>query len=151
MLIGGVRLLVVGWRHWVCHACLRLQRGNDNVSSVGQLPGVLRHLPLRILRVRGDSAAGVPWDVSGFDRCHCSQWWLSLQLAWCALVSQRQHLRCGLLRLFPFPYPDSIPDQLPYPERPPRPLSMTNRTPKTSSPKILRRYPYRSPKLCLSI
>ena len=30
-------------------------------------------------------------------------------------------------------------------------LSMTNRTLKTSSPKILRRYPYRSPRLCLSI
>ena len=52
------------------------------------------------------------------------------------------HGRCrgegrGLLRLFPFPYPDSTPDRLPHPDRPPRPLSMTDRTPTTSSPKIL--------------
>ena len=52
---------------------------------------------------------------------------------------------------FPFPYFDSIPDRLPNPERPPRLLSMTDRTPTTSSPKILRRYPYRSPRLYLSI
>ena len=51
----------------------------------------------------------------------------------------------------PFPYPDSIPDQLPSPDRPPRLLSMTDRTPKTSIPKILRRYPYRFLRLCLSI
>ena len=56
-----------------------------------------------------------------------------------------------LLRLFPFPYPDTIPDRLPSPDRPPRLLSMTDRTPKTSSPRILRRYPYRSPRLRLSI
>ena len=42
-------------------------------------------------------------------------------------------------------------DRLPSPERPPKPLSMTDRTPTTSSLRILRGYPYRSPRLCLSI
>ena len=61
------------------------------------------------------------------------------------------HNLANLLRLFSSPYPDSIPDRLSNPKQPPRLLSMTDRTPTTSPPKILRRYPYRSPRLCLSI
>ena len=91
----------------------------------------------------------------GAMECFIGQWFIDAHKLGVRLMKNPWKLQNAdgspMLRLFPLPYPDSIPDRLPYPDRPLRLLSMTNRTPKTSIPKILRQYPYRSPRLCLSM